>query len=260
MTASVRRIRSLSAAEMRLLFRNKTAVFSAFVLPIGMVGLLAGVKIDGGRLSTNAFVMTSLLGFVLLAAVYYNLVTTYVSRREELVLKRLRAGELTDREILAGVAVPAIVVAVLQCLLAAVAGALWLGLPVPVNALLLVLAVLGGTVVFVLLAAASAAFTRTAEMAQVTTLPVLMACLLGSGVILPLTELPASVADVLRALPLTPVVDLMRLGWSGTAGVDAPADFAGVLEPALAPLGLLAAWLVLGTLAVKRWFRWEPRR
>lgn len=260
MNAVLRRIRSLSAAEMRLLFRNKTAVFSAFVLPLGMVGLLAGVKIDGGQLSTNAFVMTSLLGFVLLAAVYYNLVTTYVSRREELVLKRLRAGELNDREILAGVAAPAIVVAVLQCLVAAVAGAVWLGLPVPVNLVLLLVAVLGGTVVFVLLAAASAAFTRTVEMAQVTTLPVLMACLLGSGVVLPLTELPEPVADALRVLPLTPVVDLMRLGWSGTAGVEAPAGFTGVLEPSLAPLGLLAVWLVLGTLAVKRWFRWEPRR
>jgi ABC-2 type transport system permease protein len=259
-TAVIRRVRSLARAELLLLLRNKTALFSAFVLPLGLIGLAAGVRVEGSGLSVKAFLITSLLGFVLLAAVYYNLVTAYVARREDLVLKRLRAGELTDREILAGVAAPAIAVALVQCVLAGVAGAVFLGLPVPVNAVLLVVAVAGGMVVFVLLAAASAAFTRTAELAQVTTLPVLMACLLGSGLMLPLETLPDQVANILRALPLTPVVDLLRLGWVGTTGAAAPADFAGVLGPAARPLGLLAVWLILGTVAVRRWFRWEPRR
>jgi ABC-2 type transport system permease protein len=114
--------------------------------------------------------------------------------------------------------------------------------------------------VFVLLAAASAAFTRTTELAQVTTLPVLMACMVGSGLVVPLDELPARVADILRALPLTPVVDLLRLGWAGTTGEAAPTGFAGSLELAARPLFLLIGWLVLGTVAVRRWFRWEPRR
>lgn len=258
--AAARRIRSLALAELRLLLRNRTALFSAFVLPLAMVGLIASIELEDSELSTNAFLITSLLSFVLLVAVYYNLVTTYVARREELVLKRLRAGELTDREILAGVAVPGIAVALAQCVLAAVAGAVFLGLPVPVNAVLVVVALAGGIVVFVLLAAASAAFTRTTELAQVTTLPILLGCMWGSGVVLPLDMMPEHVADVLRVLPLTPVVDLLRLGWAGTTGSAAPADFMGVLEPAAAPAGLLAVWLVLGTVAVRRWFRWEPRR
>lgn len=262
MTAVMRRVRSLARAELLLLMRNKTALFSAFVLPIGMMGLVAGTRkqIEGAGLDTNAFIVTSLLGFVLLAAVYYNLVTAYVARREDLVLKRLRTGELTDREILGGVAVPAIAVALVQCVLAVAAGAAFLGLPMPVNGALMVLAVVAGCVVFVLLAAASAAFTRTTELAQVTTLPIMMGCMIGSGLMLPLSEMPERMADVMRMLPLTPVVDLMRLGWSGTTGEAAPTDFAGTLELAAAPVGLLAVWLILGTVAVRRWFRWEPRR
>lgn len=208
--SAARRIRSLGRAELRLLLRNRAALFSAVVLPLAMVGAVAGVPVDRGALSTMAFLVTAMLGFVLLAAVYYNLVTAYVARREELVLKRLRAGELTDAEILAGVASPAVAVALTQSVLSVVAGAVFLGLPVPVNAPLLLFGVAGGVIVFVLLAAASSVFTWTAELAQITTLPILLGCLFGSG----------------------------------------------LMVPAL----VLAAWVALGTVAIRYWFRWEPRR
>lgn len=258
--SAARRIRSLGRAELRLLLRNRAALFSAVVLPLAMVGAVAGVPVDRGALSTMAFLVTAMLGFVLLAAVYYNLVTAYVARREELVLKRMRAGELTDAEILAGVASPAVAVALTQSVLSVVAGAVFLGLPVPVNAPLLLFGVAGGVIVFVLLAAASSVFTRTAELAQITTLPILLGCLFGSGLMVPLEELPDPVASALRGLPLSPVVELMRLGWVGTAGERAPEDFAGAFGPAAVPALVLVAWMALGVVAIRYWFRWEPRR
>jgi ABC-2 type transport system permease protein len=120
------------------------------------------------------------------------------------------------------------------------------GMAVPARPWFLALGVAGGVVVFALLAAVSSVFTRTVEMAQVTALPVLMACLLGSGMIIPLSELPEGVASVLRLLPLTPVLELLRAGWDG--------------GPVLRPLIVLAVWIFLGTYAVRRWFRWDPRR
>ena len=90
------------------------------------------------------------------------------------------------------------------------------------------------------------AFTRTVEMAQVTSLPVLVACMLGSGVMFPLSVMPDGVATALRLLPLTPVLDLMRAGWAD--------------GPVLRPLIVLAVWIAFGTYAVRRWFRWDPRR
>jgi len=261
---SIGRIRALGRAELLLLWRDRMALFNAVVPPVAIVGLAAGTPAGGGgrgdALSGNAFLVTSLLGFVLLGAAYYTVVGTFVARREGLVLKRLRVGELTDAQVLVGTASPAIVLALAQIVLFTAAGAVFLGLPVPVNAAVLALGALGGAGVFVLLAAASATVTRTVELAQVTTLPVVLACLLGSGVLIPLEALPGPVAAVLRFLPLAPAVELMRLGWLGTAGTGAPADFVGVFGAAAAPAATLAGWAVLGVVVVRRWFRWEPRR
>jgi len=233
--AGLRRIRSVGGAELLLFIRNRTAMFNALVLPVGFAVAIWSADIDGGALSTNAFLLTGLCAVVLLIAGYYNLVTTYVARREDLVLKRLRVGELTDAVILAGTAGPSVAVALGQIVLA-------------------------GTVVFVLLAAASAIFTRTVETAQVTTLPILLVCLVGSSVMVPVSELPDTVAAVARLLPLSPVVELMRLGWLGTAGSSTPAGFVGVFGLAAAPAAILLGWVIIGVAAVRRWFRWEPRR
>jgi len=100
--------------------------------------------------------------------------------------------------------------------------------------------------VFALLAAASSAFTRTAEMAQVTTLPVLLACVIGSGLMFPLSTFPEQIQQALQLLPLTPVVELLQAGWQD--------------GPVLRPLIVMAAWIALSAYAVRRWFRWEPRR
>lgn len=233
---------------------------TALLLPVAMVGFMALNSEQRGELSANAFAITGMLGFVVLFVVYHNLVTTYVARREELVLKRLRSGEARDPEIIVGAAVPAIVVALTQAVLAVAAGAVFLDLPVPVNAPVLVAGLLAGIAVFVLLAAGSTAFTRTVEVAQISTTPVIVVCSVGSGVITPLDAMPDQLADVLRFLPLTPVVDLVRLGWLGTTGPATPVGFGGVFAEAVAPLAILVGWTALGTYGFRRWFRWEPRR
>jgi ABC-2 type transport system permease protein len=89
-------------------------------------------------------------------------VTTLVARRDQLVLKRLRTGETTDGEILAGTAAPAVAIAWTQIAVAGVAAAAVSGLARPANAVLAVVALAGGSVVFVLLAVVSAAVTRAA--------------------------------------------------------------------------------------------------
>lgn len=256
----ISRLRSLSIAELRLFGRNRTALFSALAMPVILAVAVSGAGGGDAGLSTAALVVTSLLGYVLLAAVYYNLVTTYVTRREERVLKRLRAGELSDTEILTGIATPMVVVALAQMIVFVLAGALLFGLPMPVNAVLLLAGALGGVVVFVLLAAMSTEFTRTTESAQVTTLPIMLTCLIGSMIYANLDDAPAVVIAALRALPLTPVIDLMRLGWLGTTGQAAPAGFGGVFGDALVPAGIMLAWIVVGVVVVRRRFRWEPRR
>ncbi|MET8758508.1 ABC transporter permease [Lentzea sp. NPDC004782] len=231
---------AVGQAELKLFWRNKTALFNSLILPLLLVPALMAADADGVPL------VIGLTGFVLLMAVYYNLVTTFVARREELVLKRLRVGELMDPEILLGASLPSVVVALGQMTLFAVIVGVMTGIDLPSRPWFLLVGVVGGVIVFMLLAAASSAFTRTVEMAQVTSLPVLMACVLGSGLFFPVSVLPDSVGTVLRLLPLSPVLDLLRAGWDG--------------GPVLRPMIVLALWIGLGTYAVRRWFRWDPRR
>ncbi|HEX7309372.1 ABC transporter permease [Lentzea sp.] len=231
---------AVGQAELKLFWRNKTALFNSLVLPLLLIPVLVSIDADGTPL------VVGLIGFALVMAVYYNLVTTFVARREELVLKRLRVGELTDPEILLGASLPSVAVALGQmALFVAIVGVIT-GVSVPSRPWFILLGVVGGIVVFALLAAVSSAFTRTVEMAQVTSLPVVMACILGSGMMFPLSVLPEGLQPVLRLLPLTPVLDLLRAGWQD--------------GPVLRPVIVLAVWTVLGTYAVRRWFRWDPRR
>jgi ABC-2 type transport system permease protein len=253
-TGSGTRLLALGRAELTLLWRNRTALYTALLLPAAMVWAARSVvpadSLREAGLSRNAQTMSGGIGVILLLVVYYNLVTAYVARREELVLKRLRTGEVSDLEILAGTALPAVAVALAQCAALVAAGAVLLDLPAPRRPELLAAGVLSGVLLLAALAAVSTVFTRSVEVAQLTTLPLFMASLLGSGLFVPVELLPDHVAEVCRLLPVTPVTDLVRFGWLGGAGTG----------EVLGTLGLAVAWTALAVFAVRRWFRWEPRR
>lgn len=257
----ISRVAALGRAEMILLRRNKVLMFNALLLPIGAALLVAPLAGDGGLdARATATVVGIFIATLLLFVIYYNLLSSYVSRRDELVLKRLRTGECRDGEILAGTALPAVAIALGQIVVLVAVGAAVLDLPAPVNAPLLVFGVLAGCVVFTALALLTAPWTRTVEAVQVTSLPIVFACLLGSGVVVPLEVLPDAVAQVGRLLPLTPVVELTRLGWLGSADGSASLGFVGALQEAAVPVAVALGWVVLGLVAVRRYFSWEPRR
>ncbi|WP_033341379.1 ABC transporter permease [Catenuloplanes japonicus] len=245
------RVAAIGGAELLLLWRNRLALFNALILPPAF-GLLVGPQLAEAGLDAagGAALAAAMIGFILAVVVYYNLVSAYVARREELSLKRLRAGTANAAEILAGTASPAVTIALAQSLLTITVVAVTLDLPLPANPLLLAAGLCGGVAMFVVLAAASAIVTRTVEAAQITTMPMLIACFLGAGSFFPLDALPGPVQDVFALLPLAPVIDLITMGWTGTAP----------LADAVRPLLLLAAWLAAGVLITRQWFRWEPRR
>ena len=260
---SSHRVAALARAEGILLWRNRLALLNAVILPAALVGSLksfGGLGASGAH-DFGAMLLTGLTAFALLIAVYYNLVTAMVARREELVLKRLRTGEATDGEILAGTAAPAITIAWAQIAVAAVAAVAVLGLNPPANAALVPVALILGTAVFVLLAAVTAAVTRTVQLAQVTTMPALWLPLVFSGLLFPLAMLPEPLRWVAEALPLTPVAELMRLALTGTTAAGGHRlGLAASFGAAVIPVLVLTAWIAAAGWAARRWFRWEPRR
>ncbi|MFD6971231.1 ABC transporter permease [Streptomyces sp. NPDC059979] len=251
LTLNPGRLTALGRSELTLLVRNRAALTLAFLMPVLMVFVLrsslSGVE---GAQAVGEATLTGGIGMVLILVVYMNLVSAYVARREELVLKRLRTGEANDLEILAGTALPAAALALGQIAVLAVAGAVALDVRMPRNPLLLVAAVLAGIVMLAGMSAVTSSFTRNVETAGITTLPLFLVTALGSGLFMPLDSLPDLAASVCELLPLSGVMTLVRAGWSG--GVEG-GDLMG------AGLGALA-WIVITVFAVQRWFRWEPRR
>jgi ABC-2 type transport system permease protein len=253
-TTAAGRVTALARAELTLFGRSKgmivTAVFVPLVLPVSARSVVEDMDLADSGLSVGMVLLPGAIGFSLLFAVYSALVAVLVGRREELVLKRLRTGELRDREILAGASLPAVGTGLVQSLILAAGCAVLLDVPAPEAPHLAVVGLVSGLAICATLAAATAGLTRTVESAQVTSMPLVMVSLVGSGVTVPLELLPDRVATVLELLPLTPVITLVRGGWSGELSA----------YEAVGPVLVALAWTAFGVFAVRRWFRWEPRR
>ncbi|GAA3471094.1 ABC transporter permease [Nonomuraea roseola] len=226
----------LARMDLKLLGRNTTAVFNVLLLPL----LFAWMLSQGG---SDSFILTGMPGVLLAFAVFMNLVNSFTARREELVLKRLRGGQGSAVAIFGGAGLAALAVFVLQVALLVV----WIdrtGGGLPENVPMMLVAAVLGVAVFALLAAAFSGITPNAELAQVAVLPVLIVALVGSPLIVPLSEMPFAV----RLVPTTPIVEMMRMGYGG-----------GSWAAALPWIGVLLAWVVVAGLLAKWLFRWDPR-
>lgn len=253
-TTAGTRMTALARAELTLLGRNKATMFTALVIPVmltfAMSSAVREMDLRDAGLSVGTVLLPGAFGYSLLFAVYSTLVGVFVVRREELVLKRLRTGELRDLEILAGASLPAVAIGLAQCAVLAVGCTLAMDIPVPRTVWLAVAGVLLGTVLSCALAAATAAFTRSAEGAQISVMPLMLLSMTGSGMVVPLDVMPERIASVCELLPLTPVISLIRSGWTGGAST---AETSG-------QLAVVMAWTIISVIAVRKRFRWEPRR
>ncbi len=263
--APARRVLALARAELLLLVRNRTTLFYALAIAPVSVAFLANIAgdtflADDGAGALGRFVLTSLVALALLFVVYYNLTTTLVARREELVLKRLLTGEVSRTEAVVACAVPAVAMLLAQVVLGAVAVAVWLEAPPVTQPLWILLGLAGGTAVFVLLAAASSGVTRTVESAQLTTLPVMLVVSALSGFTIPLDLLPDVVGTVASWTPMYPVVALLEAGLGGVPGVPGAVGSGIGPDGVGQPLLCLVLWVAVGAWATRRWMRWEPRR
>ncbi|MDO5533479.1 MAG: ABC transporter permease [Propionibacteriaceae bacterium] len=250
-----RRFAALVAGETRILVRNKTALFTAVALPLFMAVAFSGLAM--GREQLGLVLTLVVIGSALMFVLYYTMVSSLVARREQLVLKRLYAGEPTPLEILLAPAVPLWGLFVVQAGLG-IAGALVLGTPIA-HPWALALALIGGAAAWTALAIWSATWTRTLESAQLTTMPLIIVSMLLSGFSLPLDIMPALVQRVAHWLPMTPVIDLINLAFLGT-GIDGTVlTGRALLTGTIDMLIPLVLWTVAALNLGLRGFRWDAR-
>ncbi len=264
--ADVRHAVRLARLDLRLLGRNQTAMVNVVLLPVLMGWMSSRLMPEGEPVAgvpAEIFVLTGLPGLMMSFAIFVNLVNNFTARREELVLKRLYGGLTSPAAIFGGAALSAFLVYLAQVALLTV----WIvrvegGSP-PANLPLLLLASVLGAAVITLLAAAFSGITRTAELAQVTVLPVLLVMIAGAPLFVPVAQMPGALRILAELVPITPVVEITRTAFLGAdhiGDLGEPLSFAEQWDAALPSLAILAGWLVVAALLARRLFRWDTRR
>ena len=244
----------LARFNMLLMARNRTTMIYGFLIPVIPLLLLFVAP------ETTAVAGVSALSLALVMALlfpgYYNLLSMFVTRRDEMVLKRLRTGEVRDAELVTSMALPGVAVTVAVMVLSVPIAAI-AGFDLPLNPVLLLLGVLLASGTFAALALWTASWTKTAEAAQLTSGPVMLIAL--AGMMAPVV--PDPVGDWLKYLPGGAVNDLLRVSWFGLEAGDSEGtvSFMQTWIEVLPAFGLLVLWAVLALVLARRSMQWEPR-
>ena len=250
-----RQLASLFRMEMLLLRRNMTSAVLIVLLPLIIGTARLGGSDVGADPSAVVDRMASAFGLIAVIFVHHHLVTVYATRRQELVLKRLRAGLPSDWTIISGAAIGALVIFIVQAAMLAEYGVSVLDLPVPQNPLSILLALLLVGAMMATVSAVMSAVTRSAESAMLTKLPTMALFLLTPGVLVPYGALPATVEKAAWFTPLG-AVRRSRPRW---LGVDGESGLVSSVVGTLPGIGVMIGWLALTMLMVQQWFRWLPR-
>lgn len=255
---SLKRTLNLARWNAVLLTRNRLAFLYGAVLPLlPLLLLFTGDRGDagvGGGAIVTLFLVTGLF------PVYYNVLSQFVNRRDELVLKRMRTGETRDAEIILSTALPGAINALILIAVAVPIAAV-LGQDLPLNPVLYAAGAILAVVMFTAFAYWTAAWTRSAEAAQLTSLPIILIASIG-----PLGTSVPGMSDGLRnLLDLTPgaaMNELIRVGWFGFDGptsTDTTLSLADTWSQAGSPLLVMVAWTAIAISLARRSMRWEPR-
>jgi ABC-2 type transport system permease protein len=255
---SFRRTADLTRWNTVLLSRNRLAFAYAVGLPL--LPLLLLFIGERGSVTNGATAIGIMFMTIALFPVYYNVLAQFVSRRDELVLKRMRTGQARDAELLTSIALPGAISALsLSAIAIPISAAL--GQALPVNLILYAAAAILAVVMFTAFAYWTAAWTRNAEAAQLTSMPIIIMASVG-----PLTSSIPTMPDLLREIlsrtPGAAIADLVRIGWFGLDGPGAKNTTLTLTETwsqAAGPLLVMAAWTFLAVTLARRSMRWEPR-
>lgn len=237
-TTPTGRVLGLARGNARLMLRNPLTLAYGVITPLLPLGF---VPFSAGKETAVAVAISTVLMVAWLLPVYYNILSIIVTRRDELVLKRLRTGEARDGELLLSMCLPGIAISLLVAILAALVATV-IG-HAPGSPATYLLAAVGGSVMCAALAVWTASWTRNAEAAQMTSLPVfmlLMVGLVGRG-------LPERAQEYVTLTPGGALDSLARLSW----GADIDASRAATV---------VVVWTCLAIWTAQRSMRWEPRR
>ncbi len=231
--------------ERKLFWRNPSAAFFSFVLPLALLLLFASVY--AGNDDLLEVLIPGIAGLSVMATTFNSMAFNLTFLREQGILKRLRGTPMPTVSYLAGFLGSAVLNAFVQVMLVVTIGHLLYGVSWPQDWGALVVFTGVGVVAFgslgIALSHAIPNFDSAAAYVNAIFLPVMFV----SGVFYSSEKLPPVLEGAAEALPLKHVID----GLSGAIVTGA-----GVADNVEA-LTVVALWGGAGMLLAVRGFRWE---
>lgn len=234
--------------ERRMFWRNPTAAFFGFLLPLVLLALFGAVL--AGHQDALDVIVPGIAGVSVTSATFISLTYNLTFLRERGILKRLRGTPLPASAYLTGIGANAVANTLLQVGLVVLAGRLFFGIPWPGDWLALAVFLAAGVICFTALGVALSHAIPNSESAPAFVNAVFLPMMFLAGVFFDEENAPALLRDIAQALPLTHLVD----GLSG-----AIVDGTGLAEHGIALLAL-GLWAAAGIVLAVRGFSWEARR
>jgi ABC-2 type transport system permease protein len=231
--------------ERRMFWRNPSAAFFNFALPLIFLLLIASVfNTDKKELNT---LVPGIAGMSVMATTFSHLSFTLPFYREQGILKRILGTPLPRLTYFSGVIGSAVTNAVVQVLLVVVIGHLVYDVSWPQNWFALAFFTIAGVAAFGALGVAFAQVIPNEDSAPAYVNAVFLPAIFISGVFYDDGNLPTVLKGVAEALPLKHVIDGLQGAIVTGAGVTDHWD----------AVAALALWGAFGIYAAIRWFRWE---
>jgi ABC-2 type transport system permease protein len=233
--------------ERRMFWRNPSAAFFNFLLPLLFLALFGAVFSSSPR--DLEVIVPGIAGMAVMATTFTALAFNVTFLREQGVLKRIRGTPLPAGAYLSGIALSALTNTVLQIGIVVVAGRLVFGLGWPRDWIELAVFTAAGVVCFASLGVALSHAIPSFESAAVYVNVIFLPVLIFSGVSY-VGDAPLFLREVAEVLPLKHLID-------GLAGAIVTGHGLGANLSALAVMSL---WAAVGVFLAVRGFSWEQRR
>ncbi len=233
-------------------WRNPQSAFFTFVFPVVII-VVFGAMFGGGARSSYFYGMSALQYYVstiaavsVLGSCYSQLAIVLASRRQNGILKRVRATPLPAWTYFLGLLAHCIVVSVVDVLLIVAVGRLY-GVPFPGIAQwpAIAAALVLGAASFCAMGVAVASLIRNSEAAPSVVQLVLFPLVFISGTYIPIHS--GMLDGISGIFPVRPFNQALLAPFAGHGGPD------------WRSLGVLLAWGVAGAVVAVRRFRWDPR-
>jgi ABC-2 type transport system permease protein len=229
--------------ERRLFWRNPSAAFFNFALPLLFLVLIASAF--GSDEDELDILIPGIAGMSVLATTFTALAFGLTVLREDGILKRIRGTPIPTWSYLTGLLASAVLNAFLQVVLIVLIGHLVYGVAWPVDPPLLLAFTVLGVACFASLGVAFSHAIPNEDAAPAYTNAVFLPLIFISGVFYSEDDLPAVLRAIADALPLKHLIDALSqaiVGGGGDAGTAA---------------AVVGAWALAGILLAVRFFRWE---